>query len=161
MRIGIVSDSHGNSGMVLAALDRLRDRGIQTVIHCGDIDDASTVHLFEDFATHFVFGNCDHDRFGIRRAVAVAGLTLHEPFGRLEVAGKKLAFLHGDDRRLFLELEQSDTYDYLFYGHTHQAAEHQTGKTHVINPGALHRARPKSILALDLDSGERESVIVA
>jgi putative phosphoesterase len=160
MRIGIVSDSHSNTAMVLEALDRLRERGVQTVLHCGDIDDAATVHLFEDFATHFVFGNCDHDRSGIRRAIAVAGLTLHEPFGKLELAGKKIAFLHGDDRRLFLELEQNGKYDYLFYGHSHQAAEHQTGKTHVINPGALQRARPKTILVLDLESGTQESIVV-
>jgi len=160
MRIGIVSDSHGNTAMVLEALDRLRERGIQTVLHCGDIDDASTVHLFEDFATHFVFGNCDSDRSGIRRAIAVAGLTLHEPFGKLELAGRKIAFLHGDDRSLFQEVEQSGIYDYLFYGHNHQAAEHRTGKTHVINPGALHRARPKTILVLDLESGERDTVVV-
>src|SRR5438477_81556 len=95
MRIGIVSDSHGNTAMVLEALDRLRERGIRTVLHCGDIDDPATVHLFEAFATHFVFGNCDGDRSGIRRAIAVAGLTLHEPFGKLELAGKKIAFLHG------------------------------------------------------------------
>jgi putative phosphoesterase len=160
MRIGIVSDSHGNTGMVLETLDRLRERGIETILHCGDIDDAATVHLFEDFATHFVFGNCDGDRSGIRRAITVAGLTLHEPYGKLELAGKKIAFLHGDDRRLFLEVEQSGRYDYLFYGHTHQAAEHVTGKTHVINPGALHRARPKTILVLDVKSGAQESVVV-
>jgi putative phosphoesterase len=160
MRNGIVSDSHGNTAMVLEALDRLRERGIETVLHCGDIDDAFSVHLFEDFTTHFVFGNCDSDRSGIRRAVAVAGLTLHEPYGKLELAGKRIAFLHGDDRRLFQEVEQSGTYDFLFYGHTHQAAEHVTGKTRVINPGALHRARPKTVLVLDLETGDQEFVVV-
>jgi predicted phosphodiesterase len=48
----------------------------------------------------------------------------------------------------------------VFYGHTHQAAEHRTGKTRVINPGALHRARPKTFVVLDLATGEVESVVV-
>ncbi len=160
MRIGIVSDSHGNTAMVLAALDLLRERGIQTILHCGDLDDASTVHLFEGFTTHFVFGNCDHDRSGIRQAIRNAGLTLHEPFGKLELEGKKIAFLHGDDRRLFQQVEHCGEFDYLFYGHSHQAAEHWTGRTRVINPGALHRARPKTILILELANGETESLIV-
>jgi putative phosphoesterase len=160
MRIGIVSDSHGNSAMVLKALDLLRARGIQTILHCGDLDDASTVYLFQDFTTHFVFGNCDHDRSGIRRAVTNAGQTLHEPCGKLELDGKKIAFLHGDDRRLFQRLEESGEFDYLFYGHTHQAAEHRTGRTRVINPGALHRARPKTALILDVETGGTECLIV-
>ena len=45
-------------------------------------------------------------------------------------------------------------FDFLFYGHTHVAEEHRTGPTRVINPGALHRARVKSVLVLDLPSGE-------
>jgi uncharacterized protein len=160
MRIGIVSDSHGNTAMVLQALDLLRARDIQTILHCGDLDDASTVYLFEGFTTHFVFGNCDHDRSGIRHAIKNAGLSLHEPFGILELDGKKIAFLHGDDHRLFQQVEQSGQYDYLFYGHTHQLAERWSGKTRVINPGALHRARPKTLLILDLAKDETESVIV-
>jgi putative phosphoesterase len=160
MRIGILSDSHGNTAMVVQALDLLRDRGIQIILHCGDIDDASTVYLFESFTTHFVYGNCDHDHSGIRRAVIDAGMTLHEPFGNLELDGKKIAFMHGDDVRLFQRVEQSGEFDYLFYGHTHKAAEHWTGKTRVINPGALHRARPKTILILDVAAGETESLVV-
>jgi putative phosphoesterase len=160
MRIGILSDSHGNTAMVLQALDLLRDHGIETILHCGDIDDASTVFLFEGFTTHFVYGNCDHDRSGIRRAIIDAGMTLHEPFGKLELAGKKIAFLHGDDGSLFQRVEQSGEFDYLFYGHTHHAAEHWTGKTRVINPGALHRARPKTILLLDVAGGATESLMV-
>jgi uncharacterized protein len=160
MRIGIVSDSHGNTAMVLQALDLLRERGIQTILHCGDLDDASIVYLFEGFTTYFVFGNCDHDRSGIRRAIRDAGQTLYEPFGKLELDSKKIAFVHGDDRRLFQQVEQCGEFDYLFYGHTHQAAEHWTGKTRVINPGALHRARPKTILIVDLPMGKTEPLIV-
>jgi hypothetical protein len=160
MHIGILSDSHGNTATVLQALDLLRARDIQIILHCGDIDDASTIYLFEGFTTHFVFGNCDHYRSGIRRAILDAGMKLHDPFGNLELAGKKIAFLHGDDGRLFQRVEQSGEFDYLFYGHTHKTAEHWAGKTRVINPGALHRARPKTLLILDLAKHETESVIV-
>ena len=43
MRIGIVSDTHGNRLMVHLALAELRQRGITTILHCGDIDDPETV----------------------------------------------------------------------------------------------------------------------
>jgi putative phosphoesterase len=160
MRIGILSDTHGSYHTVETALGSLRERGIVLLLHCGDIDDADTVGLFQGFTAHFVFGNCDTDRAGIRQAISGIGQTLHEPFGQMELAGARIAFLHGDDRRLLREVEHGGRFDYLFYGHTHQAREHRTGPTRVINPGALHRARPKSFAVLDLATGEVESVAV-
>ena len=161
MRIGVVSDSHGRQPAVITALGQLRERGIRTVLHCGDIDDPETVALFRGLDAHFVWGNCDWDKEGLRAAMAEVGATPHEYWGSLELGGRKVAFLHGDDKGLMREVEHSGHFDYLFYGHTHQAEEHRTGPTRVINPGALHRARPKTFVVLDLDSGAVESVTVS
>jgi putative phosphoesterase len=160
MKIGVVSDTHSRNATVERALALLRERGVTTVLHCGDIEDPETILLFRGLTAHFVFGNCDGDRDGLRAAVCQIGATLHEDFGHVELAGKKLAFVHGDDRRLFHDLEHSGAYDFLFYGHTHQPEEHRTGPTRVINPGALHRARPKRFLVLDLATGAVEPVEV-
>jgi uncharacterized protein len=162
MQIAILSDTHSQNETVAMALALLRERGIDTVLHCGDIEDADTVALFLGLRAHFVWGNCDTvERTNLRRAVRNVGATLHEPFGDLELEGKKIAFLHGDDKRLMHDVEHSGYFDYLFYGHTHQAEEHRTGPTRVINPGALHRARPKTFVVLDLADGTLESVVVA
>jgi putative phosphoesterase len=158
MKIGVLSDSHGRVDTVAAALAEFGARGVELVIHCGDIDDAETARAFAGWPTHFVFGNCDWDREGIRRAVADIGATLHEPFGHLELAGKQIAWLHGDKPDLKHDLEQSDHYDYLFYGHTHIAEQHMVGKTLVVNPGALFRARPKTCVVVELPSGVMETV---
>jgi putative phosphoesterase len=160
MRIGIVSDTHGNRRVVMRALAELRDREIATVLHCGDIDDPETVELFRGFTTHFVFGNCDIDKGALRAAMDDIGATLHEHFGSVELEGVKLAFTHGDNTPLMRDVERSGYYDFLFYGHTHQAEEHQSGPTRVLNPGALHRARLKTFVVLDLASREVESVTV-
>lgn len=160
MRIGIVSDTHSRHETVRKVLQLLHDRRVDCIIHCGDIEDEETVRLFTGLPTHFVFGNCDDARDALRRAMLAAGATIQEPFGHLEFEGVKLAFIHGDDKRLFRDLENSGHFDFLFYGHTHQAEEHRTGPTRVINPGALHRARPKTFVVLDLPGGEIESVVV-
>jgi uncharacterized protein len=160
MQIGILSDTHGRTITVKLALAQLRERGITTVLHCGDIDDAETVALFREFTTHFVFGNCDLDKAEMRAAMADIGATLHESFGSVELEGVKIAFQHGDDAKMMRDVERSGYYDFLFYGHTHQAEEHRTGPTRVINPGALHRARPKTFVVLDLTNGNIESVAV-
>lgn len=160
MRIGIVSDTHGNRLMVNLALAELRERGVTTVLHCGDIDDPETVELFRGFTTHFVFGNCDIDKGPLRAAMADIGATLHDHFGSVELEGVKLAFTHSDDKTLMRDVERCGYYDFLFYGHTHQAEEHRTGPTRVINPGALHRARPKTFVVLDLGDSSVDLVSV-
>jgi putative phosphoesterase len=160
MKIGIISDTHSRYATVAKALTLLWERNVALVLHCGDIEDAATVQLFQGLPTHFVFGNCDFDREELRQAMQESGATLHESFGHLEIDGRKLAWIHSDDKRLFHDLEAAGHFDYLFYGHTHQAEQHRTGSTLVVNPGALHRARIKTLVVLDSISGELESVVV-
>jgi putative phosphoesterase len=173
MRIGIVSDTHDNSVAVEEAVERFRARGVERVLHCGDIESPETVRLFAGLPTHFVFGNCDgewhppdaarrpgRDYTKLRDAMAAVGANVQEPFGHLELAGKKLAWVHGDDATLLRSLENSDHFDYLFHGHTHVAKENAVGRTRVINPGALYRVRVRTCLVLDLDTGETESLVI-
>src|SRR5262245_56955040 len=161
MKIGLVSDTHSRTATVERALELLRERSVELVLHCGDIDDPETVLLFRGVPTHFVFGNCDSERGAIRAAVAEIGATLHEPWGFLELEGRKIGWLHGDDHRLMRDVERSGACDLLFYGHTHARADERRGPTRVVNPGALHRASRKTFLVLDLATGDYEEVEVA
>ena len=159
MRIAVISDTHSRTTSVWNALSIMAERGVELIVHCGDICDGQTIELFSSH-THFVFGNCDYAKNDIERAVSDIGATLHGAWGQLEIAGCSLAFTHGDDHRLLHDLEHADTFDFLFYGHTHVAKEHRTGKTRVITPGALERVARRSFLILDLPSGETETVTV-
>jgi putative phosphoesterase len=149
MLIGVVSDTHSRYATVETVVRRLRQRGVYCVLHCGDIEDADTVWLFEGLTTHFVFGNCDTERASLRQAIHATAATLQEPFGHLELEGHKIAWIHGDDKRLLHDIENSGHFDYVFYGHSHQAEQHRVGSTLVVNPGALHRARTKTFALLD------------
>ena len=180
MRVGVVSDTHDRTASVQAAVATLCQRRVGLVLHCGDIASVETVRLFGDFPTHFVLGNWDGDWISgvncgwaprspdgrkrdasrLRRAIEEIGGTLHEPWGDLELAGRQIAWVHGHDRALLWELEQSGCYDYLFYGHTHVAERHRAGRTLVVNPGALFKVHPMTCAILDLESAEVESVIV-
>jgi uncharacterized protein len=160
MKIAILSDTHARYATVEKALQLLQDRKINTIIHCGDLDDAETVWLFKGFTAHFVYGNCDTEKLSIQQAVHGIGETLHGAWGQVELEGVKIAFLHGDDKPLMDDVLQSGHFDFLFYGHTHVAQEHRVGPTRVINPGALYRARVKTFVVLDLATREVESVVV-
>src|SRR5579884_1042563 len=111
MQIAVLSDTHSRYTTVESALEVLQGRNINTVLHCGDIEDADTVWLFQGFTAHFVFGNCDTERASLRQAVYGIGGTLHEPFGEVELNGVKIAFLHGDDKLLMRDVERSEHFD--------------------------------------------------
>ena len=152
MLIAVLSDSHSDFKNIDLALARLRGSGVAHVFHCGDIDGPEAAGMFGEFPTSFVFGNVDADLDAIRRAIEQSG---NRCFGRLcevELGGCRIAMQHGDDARSLRSLEQSGRYDFLFYGHTHVAEQHSTGPTLVVNPGALHRARTKSLTFIDLNT---------
>ncbi len=159
MKIAIISDTHNQYDRVERAVKRIEEFQVELTIHCGDIEDAEVVWLFPP-NTHFVFGNCDRDRTSLRQAMYGTGATLHEPFGHLELAGQTLGFVHGDNEQILTDLEYSESFDYIFHGHTHQKAERKRGSTRIINPGALHRASTKTFAILDLSTGELQSVVV-
>jgi uncharacterized protein len=159
MRLAVISDTHSRTVSVQSALAIMAERGVDCIIHCGDIQDGDTVRLFPSH-THFIRGNCDYDVDDIERAVAEIGATWHGAWGQLELAGQSIAFVHGDNHQLLHDLEHADAFDFLFCGHTHIAREHRTGRTRVINPGALQRVARRTFLLLDLPSGKAESVTV-
>ena len=150
MLIGVVSDTHGHKSHTLAAIRMLESCEVELVLHCGDIGSTAIVELFQQWPTHFVFGNVDDQPEQLRAAIVSAGQTCHDRFGELELAGRRIALLHSDDGRRFREAIESSRYDLVCYGHTHHAEQHRVGNTLVLNPGALYRAQPHSLALVDL-----------
>lgn len=160
MRIGVVSDTHGQVKHTLAAVRLLESLDVQAVLHCGDIGSAEIVPLFRAWPTHFVFGNVDLDRAALRDAISLASQTCHERFARLELGGRKIAMLHGDDGPLFRQTISSGEWDLVCYGHTHVAKLERRAETVVLNPGALFRATPHTMAIVDLPALEITSITV-
>ncbi|MGE5193152.1 MAG: metallophosphoesterase family protein [Deltaproteobacteria bacterium] len=150
MRIAVVSDTHGHVGSTTAAVRLLAGQKVAAVVHCGDIGSPAIIPLFSAWPAHFVFGNVDHNEGALGRAIAEAGQVCHGRFARLELAGRKIAVLHSDDRDLFDDTVNSGEWDLVCYGHTHVAEQHRVGRTLVLNPGALFRATPHTLAVVDL-----------
>ena len=72
MLIASVSDTHSRHATVECVVALLQQRGVELVLHCGDIEDAATVQLFRELPTHIVFGNCDYERDALRAAMTAA-----------------------------------------------------------------------------------------
>ncbi|HVX15506.1 MAG TPA: YfcE family phosphodiesterase [Pirellulales bacterium] len=160
MRIGVVSDTHGHVLNTYQAVRMLESLDVKLVIHCGDIGSADIVRLFDRWPTHFVLGNVDHDQVGLEAVIRKAGKNYHGRFGSLELAEKKIAFLHGDDTALLRQTSTSGEWHLVCHGHTHVAKRAHEGQTLVLNPGALYRATPHSLAYVELPSLEATIVSV-
>src|SRR6478752_958032 len=160
MRIGVVSDTHDRAEVVAEAVRLLGEQRVELVLHCGDIETADTVRLFKPIPTHFVFGNWDKDRAKLTATIKEIGGTHHDSFGAIELAGKRLAWVHSHQRHQLRQLEHADFFDYVFYGHTHVREQHRTGRTLVANPGPLFRPNPKTCTVLDVVTDEIKPLIV-
>ena len=160
MRIGVVSDTHGQVMFARQAVRILESCDVELVIHCGDIGSAAIVPLFSPWPTHYVLGNVDGGGGGLKEAIAAAGHTCHGRFGQLELDGRRIAFLHGDDTNRLHDAIQSGDWDLVCHGHTHVPRNERLGRTLVLNPGALHRANPHSIALVELPKLDVTTIVV-
>lgn len=150
MILGVISDSHGHQQAVSAALRLLQARGVNCVVHCGDVDDVSTLSLFAGTPLHLVLGNCDPPAQSLHEVVVAIGGTLHGRFGTLQLERRRFAFLHGDDRNRLEYTIRNGSFDVVFHGHTHQRRCVRVGRTWVVNPGALVRVPIPTIALVHL-----------
>jgi hypothetical protein len=150
MRVGIISDTHGQVEQTRTAVRMFESLEVERVLHCGDIGSAEVVDLFAPWPTDFVFGNTDADQKPLRAAIARAGQTCHGEFGDLTIEGVRIALVHSHEPRRYAASIGSGRYQVVCYGHTHVASIEQRGDTLVINPGAVYRAKPHSVAVLDL-----------
>ena len=149
MLIGILSDTHDRTETMAAAVQLLQSRGAEYFIHCGDVGSPAVLDYLAGCKACFVWGNCDWDRIGLQRYAKSIEIDCFGGFGELELDGKKFALIHGDDPALKRRLISEQRHDYLLQGHTHVKQDIRVGRMRIINPGALHRANPKTVALLD------------
>lgn len=167
MKIGLMSDTHGDVGRSYRAGRELLHRGVQAVCHCGDIGServlAELAALFGPPAipVHAVLGNVDLYEADVEGFPRDSGVQVWGRIAKLTLHGRRLAVVHGDDAAALQKAIASQRYDYVFTGHTHVAADERRDRTRVINPGAVAHAHPPSVAVLDLASGALELIALA
>lgn len=157
MRLGLISDTHDDTENLELALERLRQEGVQQLIHCGDMTSAGTARQLRGWPLIYVEGNMDREAEAVRQAVLdldpanFVGLTFEGEFGSARIAVTH-GHLEGEVERLLA----ADTFDYLMLGHTHRRRDERIGRTRLINPGALGglQFESRSFCWLDLETGE-------
>lgn len=154
MILGILSDSHDRLDATRAAISALRAAGAERLIHCGDVGSEQILDELAGAACAFVWGNNDWDRRPLERYAHSLELQCLGSHGAIELAGKSIFVTHGDDMRVVREVLSGQQHDYLLTGHTHVQHDQRQGRVRWINPGALHRAKPKTCAVLDLSTDQ-------
>jgi putative phosphoesterase len=136
MLVGVVSDTHDNLDLARSAVETFDGRGVEAVVHCGDIIAPFTAAIFDQaFDFHAVRGNNDGE-WALADAVAEFG-THHGEMAELELGGAEFAVHHGTAEPIVDALLASGRYDYVCRGHTHERViERRDGTVH-LSPGGL------------------------
>ena len=160
MKIGILSDTHGNLPATKRAARMMSAAGVGAVFHCGDIGGADVLtelsKIFQPMGApvYAIFGNVDAYSSDWKFSPTHIGIHLLGRFGEVEIDGKKIALLHSDDRARFRKTIDSGEYDLVLSGHSHEIHDHTVGRTRCINPGTAGRGAPNTCAVLDFESGQ-------
>jgi len=163
LKVGIIADTHDNLPLVEKTIERLNQEKVEVVLHAGDYVAPFTVVRFKQLKAKLigVFGNNDGDHSFLRKRFAeIEGAEIRSNFAEVKVGGLKIALLHGEEGELLQSLINTESYDVVVHGHSHEAKTYKKGKTLVINPGEVcSYLSGKSTIAL-LDTKTREAKIV-
>lgn len=157
MKIGIISDTHDNLSNTIYCLEQLRNLGITTLIHCGDLTGPDLLAYFDGFKVIYTFGNCDKAPGLIKAGLTkLKGNSIAASSFDGKFNDRRILVFHGDIEGQVMEAVRLRCYDYIIHGHTHQHSDHRQLKSRIINPGALggvYRER-RSYCVLDLETDD-------
>ena len=158
MKIGIISDTHDNLPMLRKAIEEFHRRGIETVLHCGDIVAPFAVKELQKGkfkVCRGVFGNNDGEVLMLHRFFSEFG-TLTQPPYWFEVEGLRIALFH---EPLPVEAMACLPCDLVAFGHTHEVMV-KKGKPLVVNPGECcgYVSGRATIAIADTEEGKAEII---
>ena len=135
MKIGIISDTHNNSGNIAKARKIFHDKNVSHILHAGDITTPATAVEFIQLdgpKPIIAFGNCDFDKEIIKDVIEEFGGICVDCY-QGDLHGRKIFMAHNPHN--LQKIIDSGEYDLVVYGHTHKQDIRQVANTLVVNPG--------------------------
>ena len=139
MKIGLVSDTHDRLPFIDRAVNKLNEENVELVLHAGDYSAPFAAYRFKPLRAKMigVFGNNDAERSMLQKNFKAIGADVHGKFAEIDVDEVKIALLHGDETSLLSSLINTNAFDVIVFGHTHQAEIRKEKETLVVNPGEV------------------------
>jgi len=144
MKIGIVSDSHGMTRRLAAALGEFSERNVDAIVHCGDLAGVESLELLGQAGptVYVVAGNMDRNIAALDNAAELGGVEFSGEVVEVGIGdGDILIATHGNDESLLGELIREGKFRYVCHGHTHRRRDERRDGVRIINPGAISHPR--------------------
>ncbi len=139
MILAVMSDTHDHIWNARKALEFVKERGAEAIIHCGDFIAPFMLKELDqaEVPVHGVFGNNDGDQYLLTKMslTEFPNITLYGLMGELKFSDFRVAFTHY--RAVADGLAASGQFDLVCFGHSHEAFLGKTGKTDILNPGEV------------------------
>ncbi|MHC4598973.1 MAG: metallophosphoesterase [Planctomycetota bacterium] len=132
MLVGIVADSHDHLEAARDAVALMRARGVERILHAGDIISPFAVKAFLEGRVDVdaVFGNND----GEKRILSELLRGITEGHRRLALEGRTVVLVHD---RADLPDEEAARADLVVFGHNHYPEVKETDGRIELNPGEV------------------------
>ena len=156
MKLGLLSDTHNDTGNLQKAVSIFNDYEIDLLIHCGDVTSIKLLQWLKALPMILTFGNGDIANGEMKTMIMQFNPDNFAAYSfQGKIGDKQIGVTHGHIKEIMEGMIQSQKLDYIFCGHTHRRRDELIGKTRLINPGALGGMyyQTRSIAILDLDSG--------
>ncbi len=130
MNIGVLADTHDRLPTLESALAMFRERGVETVLHAGDLvaPFAAKRLLLWEGPLYIVYGNNDGEREGLKKILP----QIEDGPLLLGLGGRSILLHHAFE---WCEPEQVQQADVVVTGHTHEIVNVQREGRLFLNPG--------------------------
>ncbi|MBD3842491.1 MAG: YfcE family phosphodiesterase [Campylobacterales bacterium] len=127
MKIAVLSDSHRKSELTKEAIEYLKSKGAQYLVHAGDLEIEENLKLLEDSKLPYVsvFGNNDYLLVSYSSQYNI----FKEPY-YFKIEDLKLKLMH-------LPYYLTPDSDVVIFGHTHMFECEISNNTLFLNPGEV------------------------
>lgn len=139
IKIGVLSDTHDKLDNITKIVQQFLADKVEKVVHCGDYCSPFVVRALKELKGKNVecigvYGNNDGERDGLLKVVGDV-LTIKGDFCEVEWDGLKIGIYHGTNNKLLENIIDSNHYNLVLCGHTHQIRVEERHDVVIVNPG--------------------------
>lgn len=156
MKIGVMSDSHGNLKAVKKAVEEMGQ--VDVIIHLGDyVEDALYLRTLTNIPVHILKGNLDSfaNDGSMVLETTLGGLKFFASHGHKYGVKSDLQWIYYAGREKNAQV--------ILYGHTHCAYIEDDGRILIMNPGSVGAPRvgdPESYGLITIENGDIDAKIL-